>query len=586
VRKLTRFGLAAITAAVAAVPGFSGALVANAVTTNCAGLQAALNAGGTVVLSDSILCTGAYTLPTAVVLQGADAAQGFDGASHADTPSLAGDDSGPVTIQNLTFVNNSNSLSTPGAALRLNGDVTPRILDNRFFDNSSSGGVGGGAAVNPNPRANTIVVSGNTFGSPGHGNSALYYGGGLTLSGGGMVTITNNTFNDNSVTDPSGAGNGGGGMSVFYFASTNGNRMTIDHNTFVGNDSRSSGGGATVLVNTDTGITADVVISENVFRANHISSSGASGVTALGGGLVTENYGGGGFTQVHNLFEKNVIDPPRTVDNPEFDYGGGGEWISGGITTSLNDTFLDNVVNTPETPNGAVGVGGGLAARGTGESNGVHVTATNMVVGGNTVGAEGEGGGIYAGGLGCRSDNANCPAEVRLNDSTVVGNTSGGSTGGIAGDDTDILHLANDIVTPNTGKGDSLAGFGTMEVQYTDACNQSNAAYTGTGNTCADPLLVSPTAGAIDVHQTAASPTRNAGLDSLVTVGVTEDYEGDARIQEAAVDMGADEFTPVAPGLPAAGARPAGAIPDIAVVLVALALALACGLALQARRAG
>jgi predicted outer membrane repeat protein len=200
------------------------------------------------------------------------------------------------------------------------------------------------------------------------------------------------------------------------------------------------------------------------------------------------------------------------------------------------------------------------------------------VAGGNTVGTGGEGGGIYAGGAGCTGV---CPADVTLNDATVAGNSSGGTGSAIAGDDTDTLRLNNDIVTPNTGTGDSLDGFGTLTVAYTDGCDAAGVKYPGTGNTCANPLLVSLTAGAIDVHQTAASPTRNAGLDSLVIAGVTEDYEGDARVQEAAVDMGADEFTPLAPGLPAAGAPPADATP--AWQLFAL-LAIAAAITLEIAR--
>ena len=73
----------------------------------------------------------------------------------------------------------------------------------------------------------------------------------------------------------------------------------------------------------------------------------------------------------------------------------------------------------------------------------------------------------------------------------------------------------------------------------------SGSAASGSGNICADPVLT-------DVHETAASPTVDAGDNSLTPASLTTDFEGDPRNQDgngdgvARVDMGADEAPPAA----------------------------------------
>jgi hypothetical protein len=65
----------------------------------------------------------------------------------------------------------------------------------------------------------------------------------------------------------------------------------------------------------------------------------------------------------------------------------------------------------------------------------------------------------------------------------------------------------------------------------------------GAGNVCTDPLLVDPSPGHADVHETQFSPTVDHGSSAAVPGTLTTDYEGDARIAGPVVDMGADEFT-------------------------------------------
>ena len=44
------------------------------------------------------------------------------------------------------------------------------------------------------------------------------------------------------------------------------------------------------------------------------------------------------------------------------------------------------------------------------------------------------------------------------------------------------------------------------------------------------------------MHETTASPTINAGSNLFIPAGLTRDFEGQPRIQNGRVDMGADEF--------------------------------------------
>jgi uncharacterized repeat protein (TIGR01451 family) len=183
------------------------------------------------------------------------------------------------------------------------------------------------------------------------------------------------------------------------------------------------------------------------------------------------------------------------------------------------------------------------------------VIARNLVAAGNEAGVtidsttySGQGGGIYIGGN----------SRLDLFDSTVAGNhlpspsqSSGGGQGpGIFGESSDRLNITNTIVISNTVEGvpaevsPSIDGFSADRVTatFSDACQAPGVPITGTANVCVDPQLKSPFTPLADVQQTPPSPTINQGNNTLVPADLPTDYEGDARIIGAAVDMGADEF--------------------------------------------
>jgi hypothetical protein len=171
----------------------------------------------------------------------------------------------------------------------------------------------------------------------------------------------------------------------------------------------------------------------------------------------------------------------------------------------------------------------------------------NLVVAGNF--ADAYGGGVRFASVG----------PFDLYDSTVAGNTVGASGVGpaLAGSG-GALSLINSIVYGNGASPALEISSFSATGSFSDACQPDQVGnpvpIAGGGNICVDPLLVNPSAGIGDVHETAASPTIDRGSNALVPPPLSTDYEGEARISDgnndasAVVDMGADErpFNPTA----------------------------------------
>jgi hypothetical protein len=153
-----------------------------------------------------------------------------------------------------------------------------------------------------------------------------------------------------------------------------------------------------------------------------------------------------------------------------------------------------------------------------------------------------------------------------IRNATIAGNRGGGGTAGVWGESQDQLTVQNSIVAGNSD-GAELTGFngagGSVNATYTDLCSGASP-FAGTGNICADPALAG--AGSGDVHETASSPSIDAGSNSLVPNGLTTDVYGASRIQPRVsgdppiVDMGAAEF----PSLPSPAPPPPPPPPRVA----------------------
>jgi len=140
----------------------------------------------------------------------------------------------------------------------------------------------------------------------------------------------------------------------------------------------------------------------------------------------------------------------------------------------------------------------------------------------------------------------------RLGEMADWGSKLTGAVAGAMGEATDILHLRNTILVGNPG-GIDLGGFGASSGANVDAANSDVCAigaatpFAGSGNICAPPALVNPNSG--DVHETATSPTLDAGSNAFIPSPATDVFglprivpskPGDGPI----VDMGAAELQP------------------------------------------
>jgi len=121
----------------------------------------------------------------------------------------------------------------------------------------------------------------------------------------------------------------------------------------------------------------------------------------------------------------------------------------------------------------------------------------------------------------------------------VTGNTASGGWwenygGGIYCDNTSSPVIINTIHWDNNP--DEIYVYGSGSPAVTFSCVKGG--WSGTGNIDADPLFVDSANG--DFHLTWDSPCKDTGDNSTVTE--LYDFEGDPRIYNSTVDMGADEF--------------------------------------------
>jgi hypothetical protein len=295
-----------------------------------------------------------------------------------------------------------------------------------------------------------------------------------------------------------------------------------------------------------------VTLRRSAFQTNSVAPTTAQSVD--GGGLALSAGGipGSSLTQFANRFDGNTISQGA---DPNFGAMGGGESIGGfQHIESLDDRYTSNSLPAPLGTGEAEGAG--LAMEGCEGlvTDVAQLRAQNLAVAGNSAAGAVDGTGVY---VGCEA----VPTALTLLDSTVSGNTAGapGSVGGVAGDGDDTLTLRNSIVTANPG-GVDVSGFASQTVTNSDACaTNGTTKLPGAGNICAAPKLKDPGPGHADVHQTAASPTLDRGLNAAVPPALKLDYEGQSRRLGLAVDMGADELLDkVRPKILSLAAKPTG----------------------------
>jgi hypothetical protein len=507
------------------------ASVAAATTYNatCTSLQGVLNSAGAdpgggagdVVTLDG-MCSGTYyyALPagSAFTLEGAAGTNsGVDATSidnHRELDGSAG--VGAMTISNLTF---QGADSTADAVdLVQTGSGTLTLSDDTFTENVTT------------PTEPVLIQE-----------DAGGYG--TCTSAGGSLDITGSQFTNNfdifsGDTSPDQIGGGGGGALKIQF-DCGYDSASLTGNTFAGNTAEAGGG---------DGSGGAVEIFDNYASANVLPT----------------------VTQSGNTFDSNAVTQTGT---PASDYGGGGEWTEGVSLHSTDDRFSRNTLpGTSGASNWAWGAGLAIvnndcpsppAQETESTLTGDVIAANSILDGAGSAAADAQGAGIY---LGCGFEPQQDTNHLLLSDSTVTANSvapaADAATAGIDGHSTDQLVLDNSILEGDFG-GAEITGFGgaggSLSASYSDVCSGSAPA-TGPGNICADPKLVDDgNANSFDVHETATSPTIDAGSDALLPTGLTTDFFGSPRLLTSVpgacpVDIGAAEYSSPcsAPGAPTA----------------------------------
>lgn len=246
------------------------------------------------------------------------------------------------------------------------------------------------------------------------------------------------------------------------------------------------------------------------------------------------------------------------------------EYYGGGIICyQSSPTITGNVVTDNDTRWNRNGYGGGIACLQSSPAIIDNLITENYA----HVATDGKGGGIYcrnhsspeiignlikendageAGGIMC--DKHSSPAIVN---NVIVKNRVGYTAGAVYCREYSSPTLINNTITDNNGFWYSCGivsfdssptivntilwgNYGTKKQYNFHGTGNPGIYYSaveggapGAGNIAADPLL-------LDFHITYNSPCRNAGYNAVVTE--TTDGEGDPRIVDGVVDIGADEY--------------------------------------------
>ncbi|MHC4962707.1 MAG: right-handed parallel beta-helix repeat-containing protein, partial [Planctomycetota bacterium] len=444
---------------------------------------------------------------------------------------VAAGDGDTVTVMPGTYVENLNLL---GKAITLTStDPTdPAIVEATIIDGNKRNSV----IVCSSEEGPDTFITGFTI-----TNGEASWGGGLNNVN-GSPTVSHCIFRNNTAAFGGGMFNGrafgskdgatvtdcifrentarggfyalGGGMCNFRSSAT------VIRCGFYDNTAVDSGGG---MYSDNAGvdrILPNVTVKDCIFSNNETNPNPLN--------MPFAGYGGGMNTINCNLEVTGCV----FIGNKSKSNGGGGlayaSWEEGiGDCTITNCTFIDNTTD--------IGDGGGVRMGSRGQESAV----VNCVFSGNTANSPdpvmgyGQGGGFYG-------HNNNMP----VSDCTFSGNTAGYGGAAYGGS------IANTILWGNTA---TVAGPEVYEVKSVDFCNVQGG-YAGDGNIDMDPLFADD-----DLRLAADSPCIDTGSNDLIGRdwadldgdGITNeivpyDLDGNRRIENDIVDMGAYEFVETA----------------------------------------
>jgi uncharacterized delta-60 repeat protein len=382
-------------------------------------------------------------------------------------------------VQGFTIQNGSVGTDS-GGAVRCESS-SPTFTNCTFSENSAAHG-GAVRCYSSNP-----TITDCTF----NGNSATEEVGGAVGCEDSSPTITNCTFSGNSAVD------GGGAVGCWFSSSP-----TITDCTFSGNSASGTtyGYGGAVFCLTSSPTFTNCTISGNSADSGggvYCNSNSSPRITNC---IFSQNsaVGDGGGVRCYDSSSPTITDCTFS-ENSAGD--GGAVSCNNSSPTITNCTFSENLAS------GTYGCGGAVCC-----SDSSSPTITNCTFSGNSAaGIYGYGGAVF------------CMVSSPTITNCILWNNS--ATGG--GNEIYIYDSSSSVTLNNSDV--TSGGYGGETGNITE-------------NSCihSDPLFVNAAGGNYRLQGT--SPCIDSGDNTLVPAGITTDLDGNLRIQNGTVDLGAYEY--------------------------------------------
>lgn len=480
-------------------------------------ITAAAN-GDTVLVAPGTYLENINFLGKAILVKGSDGAEvtTIDGNMTGSVVTFASGEGPDSILEGFTITNGTGTLDPQG--YYCGGGVfcetsSPTVTKNTITRNSTSQNYVKGAGIyckQASPQIIENIVTENVL-------PYLCYGGGIYCVDHSSPLILENVISKNITSD---WGNGGGIYCKDFCD------VIIRDNLIEDN-----------ILGYDTGHGGGIYVYEDC-------------MAEITGNVITGNEGeyGGGIHVSYAIYF--IIENNRIIMNFASAQGCGG-----GIYCVDSDGVISrNVI----TNNDAQDSGAGMYI-----DTLIGTVSDNIIAENRTIDTWGEGGGIYAifekptivnniiisnhssrgGGIRCSK------AWPEIINNTVCGNKATSQGGGLYMSMSNPLIITNSIFWKNNaplGPEMYLSKPSLLEISYSDVEDGINGVHVesgcilnwGSGMISLDPLFVDLYKG--DLHLTFPSPCNGTGDNSVITE--LYDMEGDPRIANSTVDMGADEF--------------------------------------------
>lgn len=471
--------------------------------TNTSGFQAALTASQGNGEDDTInVSAGTYNISAtltyssaedhSLTINGAGAGSTIlDGNNSHQIMNLVSDGAGSFTVSGMTSQNGrvTGAAAMGGGLLVVCNGSGSITIDSGTFANNSSAMYAAGAYTAV--RTGTITVTdstfdGNTIDTGGDDAAGIE----VYIENGGHAFLSNNTFSNNIIGNSPGGSCDGAGLFIYLFGT--GGSITIENNTITANSSNNGIGGLFCRIPNQ----GDLVVRNNIFREN-ISGTPSAGYGAGGAYIQMEN---GLLTIANNQFLKNE------AKGPEGD--GGGLWIelNAGTANITANVFANNSADRN---------GGGASVYFSSGTTAANIVE-NLFVNNQADSEGGSGGGIIA-----NSD----ISSVSLINNTYYGNSASeaGGMGFYTETAGNSLNLYNEIYWNNLPNSIANLGVGTIRAEYSNIEGDTGQSWFGTACIDTNPSFVNPSDpdGADDVFGTTDDGLRLAEGSPCINTGIT-----------------------------------------------------------------